>query len=243
MKNSLDRPETLTLHRKLIENKFFLKQLYRKFYSEFRNSKYPPGKKVELGSGGGFIKKIVPGTLTSDLIGGKGIDKVFPAEKIPFKNNSISAFFMFDVFHHIKDIKRALGEMSRCLKKGGKIVMIEPYNSLWGRLIWKNFNKEAFDPESSWRTNGKGRLSDANGALPWIVFVRDREIFNKKFPELKVKRIDPHTPLLYILSGGLSFPQIAPNFTYSFFSRLENFLSPLNFLLGMYVTVEIVKVS
>ena len=205
------------------------------------NNQFPNGSKVEIGSGAGFIKKLNPTVITSDIIKGPEIDKVFSATQMPFKNSSVAAFLMFDVLHHIKNTKKALKEMSRCLKKKGKIVMIEPYNSFFGRLIYQNFHHENFDPKADWKIQGTGRLSDANGAIPWIIFVRDREVFLNQFPKLKIVRITTHTPLRYLLSGGLSHSWSFPLFSYQFIKSLENILSPLNNFLGMFATIELEK--
>lgn len=240
-KNSLDDQETLFLHERIINKKNFLKKLYTDFYNELLNKHFPRGSIVELGSGAGFIKKIKPQVITSDVVKGTNIDKVFSATRMPFKNSSISAFLMFDVLHHIKDPKKALNEMSRCLKKGGKIIMIEPYNSLFGRFIFQNFHHENFDPTAGWKIQGPGRLSDANGALSWIIFVRDRKLFVDQFPNLKIVKVIPHTPLRYLLSGGLSHWWSLPSFGYEFIKLLENILKPLNNFLGMFVTIEVEK--
>lgn len=48
---------------------------------------------------------------------------------MPFQDKSVSAFMMIDVLHHIKDSRQFFKEMQRCLKPGGKIVMIEPANT------------------------------------------------------------------------------------------------------------------
>src|SRR5258708_29185936 len=217
----IDDKETISIHKSLIEKKIILKKIYQTFYNEFKKTKIPRGKVLELGSGGGFLKEIIPQIITSDVIKGDGIYKVFFAEKMPFGNNSISSIFMLNVLHHIKNPEKALKEMERCLKVGGKIKMIEPYNSVWAKFIYQNFHHELFDPNSDWKIKGKGRLSDANDALPWIIFVRDRKIFEKKFPSLKIIKVVPHTPFLYLISGGLSKPQFIPNFLYPVANKIE----------------------
>lgn len=239
---NLDDPKILKEHRQLIRNKKILNKIYLDFYHQFKKSTFPIGPIVEIGSGAGFIKKVIPGVITSDVVKGAGIDKIFSAEKIPFPTRSVAAFLMVDVLHHLKDVKKALKEMERCLKVGGKIVMIEPYNSLWGRLIYKYFHHEDFNPSSSWKVTGKGRMSDSNTALPWIIFVRDRKKFIKKFPNLKIIRVTPHTPFSYLLSGGLSKPQLIPTFFYPFFHFLESLVSPFNYQIGMFVTIELEKI-
>lgn len=236
----LDSPQYLIIHQELIRHKGLLNHIYNDFYSNISNlaSKKPI---VELGSGGGFIKEIIPQTITSDIVKGPGIDKVFYVEKMPFRKNSVGTFVMFDVLHHIKNPEIAIREMQRCLKKEGKIIMIEPYCSFWGGLIYKYLHHERFDPTANWQIKGTGRMSNANTALPWIIFVRDRNMFEEKFPNLKILKLSPHTPLAYLISGGLTKYQFLPNFTYPLIKFLEYIISPLNSFLGMFATIEIQK--
>lgn len=237
----LDSKETLLKHKETIYKKPFLRKIYTNFYNRFKNIKVSRGKLVELGSGGGFLRDIIPDVITSDVIKGPGIDKVFLASRMPFKKDDVSAFLMLNVLHHIKNPEKAFQEMERCLKHGGKIVMIEPSYSLWARFIYHNFHHEDFDPKATWKIKGNGRLSNANVSLPWIIFVRDKAIFQKKFPTLKIKGVVTHTPLLYLLSGGLSKPQLLPGFTYNYIELLEKLLSPFNKSLGMFVTIVLEK--
>lgn len=247
--SSLDSSQMLVNHNRLIRNKVFLNKIYQDYYHRFKLSLKPflntlSKKKpliVELGTGAGFLKEIIPEVITSDVIGGRGIDKVFFAEKMPLKNKSVSAFLMYDVLHHIKNPEKALKEMSRCLVNGGRIIMIEPCNSLFGRFIYQHLHHENFDPDAGWTISGKGRLSDANGAIPYIIFIRDRKLFEKKFPGLEIVNIEPHTPIRYLLSGGLSKPQLLPSFTYPLVLTIEKLLSPLNAYMGMFMTIEIQK--
>jgi len=236
----LDSKKALLEHREIIRKKGFLNKLYRDFYERLKPVNIPKGPIVELGSGAGIIKEIIPDAITSDIIRGPGIDKVFSAEKIPYKNSSVSAFVMIDVLHHIKAPESALNEMQRCLKKGGKIIMIEPWLTAWGRFIF-NAHPEHLDPLADWKVKGKGRLADSNIALPWIIFVRDRKIFEKKFPSLRIAKIEPHTPIRYIVSGGLTKPQLLPTFTYGAIKFTEDLFSPFNYLLGMFATIELKK--
>ncbi len=240
----LNSKEALLLHRNKIKNKGFLKKIYLDFYDLFKKSDFIEGDVVEIGSGGGFIKDVVPSIITSDVISGSGIDYVFFADKMPFKKNSISGFVMLDVLHHIKDPEKAFIEMNRCLKKGGKIIMIEPYISLWGTFIYRHFHSErrGFSLKRSWRINGKGRMSDANPATAWIIFVRDKKLFERKFPNLKIIRVEPHTPFSYLISGGLSIMQLLPTFLYELVRFIERQLSFLNPYIGMFVTVEVEKI-
>ncbi|MGA2915010.1 MAG: methyltransferase domain-containing protein [Sedimentisphaerales bacterium] len=239
---NLDDPQATVLHSQIIKEKVFLKNLYTDFYKIFRKSIAPDScKMIELGSGGGFIKEVIPNAITSDIMNVPNIDMVFSAEQMPFENNSVDAFFMIDVLHHIKKPKVFLAEAQRCLKSGGKMIMIEPANTVWYRLIIKNFHHEVFDTLAEWEMNKTGRLSDANGALAWIIFQRDREIFESEFKSLRVKSINFHTPFKYILSGGLTYRQFVPSFMYGFVKFLEICLSPFNKWIGMFETIVLEK--
>ena len=88
-----------------------------------------------------------------------------------------------------------------------------------------------------------GPLSNGNGAIPWIIFSRDRDVFESEFSSLKVVSIRNHTPLRYLLSGGLTLRQLAPSFTYPAVKAVEYLLSPMNNLLGMFQTIELQKVT
>ena len=89
----------------------------------------PDGLFVELDSGAGFLRLMAPYAVTSDVLPYEGVDRVFSALDMPFQDKSVSTVMMIDVLHHIKDSRQFFKEMQRCLKPGGKIVMIEPANT------------------------------------------------------------------------------------------------------------------
>ena len=244
----LDDPATTLLHAEIIEKKPFLRKLYVDFYKQLEKVVSNPEEKVlvELGSGAGFIKEVISNAITSDILELPNVDKVFSALEMPFETASVDAFFMFDVLHHITEPRAFFREALRCLKIGGRIVMIEPANTLWSRFIYKNFHHELFDTQAKWESGSLQEarpLSNGNGALPWIIFSRDRGIFENEFPSLRIVRMRNHTPLRYLLSGGLTLRQLVPSFTYPAVKAIEYALSPVNNLLGMFQTIELEKVD
>ncbi|UCG47714.1 MAG: methyltransferase domain-containing protein [Phycisphaerales bacterium] len=243
--SNLDDPATTLLHARIIQKKPFLKRVYIDFYRQFVKAIGEPAEKmiVELGSGGGFIKDVIPGVFTSDILELPNVDRIFSAAAMPFDNASVHAFFMIDVLHHIGRPRAFFSEALRCLKTGGKIVMIEPANTLWSRFIYKNLHHELFDTEAGWELGKTGPVSHGNGALPWIIFSRDRKIFEREFPCLKVAAMRNHTPLRYLLSGGLTLRQLVPSCSYPLFKIVEYLLSPFDNLLGMFQTIELQKLD
>jgi SAM-dependent methyltransferase len=242
---NLDDPAVALLHAEILRKKPFMRKLYADFYNRFKKAVPEPEERtlVELGSGGGFLKEIIPNVITSDVLNLPNIDRVFSALDMPFEAGSVDAFFMFDVLHHLPEPRAFFAEAMRCLRPGGKVVMIEPANTPWARFMYKNFHHEDFNPGAGWRLEKGGPLSSANGALCWIIFIRDRVIFEKEFPSLKIVTVRNHTPLRYLLSGGFTLRQLAPSFAYPIVKVVEYIISPANDRLGMFVTVELEKVG
>lgn len=244
--SDLDDPSNIHIIRNIIKRKPFLKKIYESFYQDMLQrclTAPPTGDFIEMGSGAGFIKKLAPHVITSDVLPYDGVDLVFSALDIPLKESSVSAFLMIDVLHHIKDSVRFFEEMQRCLKTGGKIVMIEPANTPWSTFIYTRFHHEPFEPSGKWGFDEGGPLTGANMAIPWIIFFRDTNLFSSEFPQLKVRSIQIHTPFRYLLSGGLSLRQLLPSFFYPMICLIEWLLSPFNRYIGIFMTIELEKIG
>jgi SAM-dependent methyltransferase len=238
--SDLNSPERTLRHGQIINNNTFLKKIYEEWYQQIKSySGYTEnGQYVELGSGSGFIKEIMPQVVTSDVIDVATVDKVFSAYKMPFENNSVDGIFMIDVFHHLADVRLFLEEARRVLKKGGVVVMSEPWNCLWAKFIYRNFHHELYDDKRNWTFISEGPLSGANGALPWIVFERDRKIFENEFPHFKIEEIKLHTPFRYLASGGLSFKQFTPAFLFRPFTLIDKVFSYVGTAMFAYIVVR-----
>ncbi|OQA10793.1 MAG: bifunctional 3-demethylubiquinone-9 3-methyltransferase/ 2-octaprenyl-6-hydroxy phenol methylase [Bacteroidetes bacterium ADurb.Bin397] len=236
----IDTPERTILHREIILKKRFLKKIYCEWYNHLRvYCGYTDSKKIlEIGSGAGFIKEIMPYVLTSDIIKLPTCDTVIDCTNIPFEDNYFDSILMVDVLHHISNIDLFFLQAQAKLKPGGLIVMSEPWNCSWSRFIYKNFHHEPFDVNADWNIPEKGPLSGANGALPWIVFERDIDMFHTKFPKLKLKKIEYHTPTRYLLSGGVSYKQFVPDFLFPALSAFDNFFASKHFNMFAFITVE-----
>jgi hypothetical protein len=147
---------------------------------------------------------------------------------------------MVDVFHHMSEPYDFLKEASRCLKSGGIIAMIEPWFTPMSQWIYKKFHHEPFLPESkNWGLKERGPLTGANGALPWIVFQRDRELFLSEFPSLKVQSIKLLMPFSYLLSGGVSLRSFQPGWSYCFWRKVENIWNPFISKMAMFALIVI----
>lgn len=222
---SVDDPRTTVLRRGIIRDKAFLRSIYTEWYQ--RIIRALPGKQdvLELGSGAGFLRDHLPGVITSEVFETSGIQLVVDACDLPWPDRSLDAIVMTDVFHHIPDAGRFLREAARCIRPEGKIVMIEPWRTPWSEWVYTHLHSEPFAPKNGWTTPKTGPLSGANGALPWIVFERDRAVFERDHAQWQIKAIERLMPISYLLSGGVSMRSLAPGWLYplirAFESRLD----------------------
>ena len=223
----IDSPQRAEVTKSIIQNKAFLKKIYLEWYHEiYARISTINGPILEIGTGGGFLKEIIPQIITSEVFYSSNINLVLNAINLPFKNNSIKSIILIDVFHHISQTNFFLKEVCRCLCPGGQIIMIEPWYTPWSNLIFSKLHHEPFNPKArDWSFSTTGPLSGANGALPWIVFQRDKTLFEKQFPDLFIKDIKLSMPLRYLLSGGISKRSLMPGWSFSFWCMLENIFS------------------
>lgn len=240
----LDDPANHSKIKAIIHRKPLLQQCYANFYADILERIAPVENKVilELGSGCSNFQAYLPSLITSDILPYPHVDRVFSALAIPYPDQSLDAVVMVDVLHHLPDCQKALQEMQRCLKVGGKIVMIEPAHTPWSKFIFTNFHHEDFDVTGGWGAFGGGALTGANMAIPWIIFQRDQERFKAEFPQLEITALRLHTPISYLVSGGLSLRQLVPNFFIPMTWTIEKILTPFVSYLGMFMTIELTKV-
>ena len=120
------------------------------------------------------------------------------------------------------------------------ITAIEPWNTPWSWFVYGYLHHEPFDPRAAyWQLETTGPLSSANGALPWIVSVRDADRLGRLFPELAVRSIGPIVPLGYLLSGGVSMRALVPDFSFAALRSLEQACPPLVHNAAMFAHINV----
>ncbi len=229
------------LRREVIRRKPFLRKVYEGWYSWIaRNVPQGPGAVVELGSGAGFLDEYIPGLITSEVFLCPHVRVVLDGRALPFRDSSLKAVAMVDVFHHVPDVRALLQEASRCLMPGGRILMVEPWMTPFSRRVYTRLHHEPVDMEAgSWSFPSSGPLSGANTALPWIVFERDLETFRRDFPGLELEGIDIVNPFSYLLSGGVSTRSLVPGFFFPAVDLVERILSRRAKTLGMFARISV----
>jgi SAM-dependent methyltransferase len=237
----IDDPATTELRKQIITSKPLLKAIYEEWYRALADGlPAVEGKILELGSGAGFCDQVLPGVITSEVFFCSGVRMVADGQQLPFEDGSLRAIVMTNVLHHMPDVRLFFAEAIRCLRKGGRILMVEPWVTWWSRLVYTRLHHEPFDPEAAdWSFPARGHLSSANSAIPWIVFVRDRSKFESEFPELSVERIRPTLPFRYLLSGGVGMRSLTPGFLRDVCARIESAFNPFMDHAGMFAYISV----
>ena len=242
----LDDPQTTLLRRQIIKEKKFLWRIYYEWYQAI-GAALPPGKGpiLELGSGPGFLKEVIPGLITSEVLYLPGVDVVLDGQQLPLRSQALRGIVMIDVLHHLPQPRRFLAEAARCIGPGGVIIMVEPWVTPWSRFIYRRFHQEPFCPDATtWEfLSSIAHLAVPNGALPWIIFARDRSQFEREFPEWHIRKIGSNMPVRYLLSGGVSLVSLNAAWTFGLWQRLEKLLKPLMKHLAMFAQIELVRVD
>ncbi|WP_319543676.1 methyltransferase domain-containing protein [uncultured Pseudodesulfovibrio sp.] len=239
----IDDPLTTSVRREIIRSKPFLSKLYQEWYKRLAHDiPVGDGMVLELGSGAGFFKDIIPETITSEVFFLDSVDAVLDATQLPFRDAALKAIVMVDVLHHIPNSEAFLLEASRCLKPGGVISLIEPWVTPWSSVVYTHLHHEPFEPDvKQWEFPSCGPLSGANGALPWIICSRDSHVWDDLLPDLRVESITPDWPFSYLASGGVSMRSLSPGWSFSSWRFLEKLLSPLRTKLAMFAAITIRK--
>jgi SAM-dependent methyltransferase len=242
----LDSEEMTIRRRNLLQGNAAARFSFERWYRELARivQEAPSGFRIELGSGSGFLEQFVPELVKTDVLDFPFVDKVCFAERLPFLDRSAGALMMVNVLHHVSDVDAFFSEATRVLVPGGMIAMIEPMVTPFSRLVYRYLHHEPFDPDApEWRLPPAGRLSGGNDALPWIIFVRDRDRFERKFPGLRLERLCPHSALSHLLSGGVTTRPLAPLTVIRALARVEERLPKAMRAMGVFCTIVVRRID
>jgi SAM-dependent methyltransferase len=203
-----------------------LKAIYSHYYELIRQNVTPvPGTIVELGSGSGSIKELIPECITTDIFPNPWIDRRENAYALSFPDASVSNLILLDVFHHLQFPGTALSEFKRIMAPSGRVILLEPGLGLLGKFIYGLFHHEplalrepitwfapaGFDPD--------GAAYHAAQGNAWRIFVRDE--FREKLGHWKIHSVQQLPEMAYVASGGFTKPQLYPDRMLSLIRRIE----------------------
>ncbi|OFX80118.1 MAG: methyltransferase [Bacteroidetes bacterium GWE2_29_8] len=240
--------ELTKIHRLILEEKPMMKNVFISFHKTIKKYAkqylHNDGIEVELGAGVYPIKNTFKEVISSDIKKTQYTELVVDAQNMPFENETVSVIYGVNCFHHFPEPEKFFNELDRVLVKNGGCILIEPYYGFLASSFYKNsFDSEHFNKsQSNWTNKESQIMTGANQALSYIVFKRDYEQFINKYPNLEiVKNIRCNNYLRYIVSGGLNFKQLLPNYCIPLIKLLEFLLIPINIFLALHHIIIIRK--
>lgn len=243
----------INLHQELINKNHELwirKPLLRLIYGDFYRliasqlSNLPNDKIVELGSGLGNSRDVIPNCIRTDLFPYPWIDQIENAYKLSFENESVSDLITTDVFHHLEYPGAALNEFHRVLQKGGRLIMLEPCISALGFLVYGALHVEPVAitntinwlPPEGWSPDHINYYAAQGNATR--IFINNG--YGSKLENWRKIKTIRLSAIAYAASGGYSQPQLYPTRLLPLIKNLGKFLDlfPTLFATRLLVILE-----
>lgn len=191
-----------------------LRSVYRGFHELIasRLDRSVRGEVVELGSGMGSIKDVIPECVTTDLFPNPWLDRQENAYSLSFADASVSNLILFDVWHHLRYPGTALAEFRRTVAPGGRVIVFDPAISWMGRIIYGVFHHEpigmrlplTWDAPDGFKPGDTDYFA-AQGAATRIFWRREEPA---RLAGWELVEATPLPSFEYFATGGFSGPQL-----------------------------------
>jgi SAM-dependent methyltransferase len=193
-----------------------LQRIYRDFYTEIASELRSdlPGETVEIGSGIGNLKTVVPEALATDIFPNPWLDRIENAYAMSFTDGSVANLILFDVWHHLEYPGTALSEFQRVLAPGGRLIIFDPAMGMLGRVVYGLFHHEpqGLKEEIRWRapadfSPGEMTYYAAQGNAHRIFLSGEGA---ENLADWRIMRRSLFAGIPYVASGGFRGPQLYP---------------------------------
>lgn len=197
-----DTPAAQHLTRRRIwESKYAIRACYQGWHRRLQPF-IAEGVSLEIGSGSGHFSQLWKGLLTSDVVATPYVDLVADGQRLPLASGSLGNLLVVDLLHHLADPHLFFDEAARVLRKGGRVLAIEPYITPLSWLGYRLFHHEPVWFGGYHRSSTKVDPWEGNLALPNLLFARERDAWPQRHPSLRIVHTHRFGVLDFQLAGG-----------------------------------------
>lgn len=202
---------------------------------------------LEIGSGIGASREVFSEITTTDIVKTPYVDRAMSAYEIePESEDQMwSDIIALDVLHHLREPIRFFESAASALEPGGRVILMEPAATFFGKIFYKLFHHEPIVPAEitppfNFDPNGVGH-EFANMGMGVALFVDHLEAVNDLLADsgLSVDDVSFRDMLAYPLTGGYSRSQLLPTAGISGLMKLESKL-PKSWMRGLGLRMLIV---
>lgn len=217
-------------NQKAWDSKPRIQKIYRDFFQRVNRQLSSPqiGDRVvvELGSGMGRLKSVIPDLVTTDIFPNPWIDQVCSAYHMPFEDGTVTDLVLIDVFHHLERPVAFFHEATRVLVPGGRVIILDPFISILSTPVYGWVHHEPIGKPSDIQLDAAPPTHPgyyaAQGNATHLFF---RNCTNLTNIPLNISHRESWSCLEYFLSGGFSKPALIPESCNGFLKLLDRGLS------------------
>lgn len=236
-----DETQLLAAYERVWNRKIILRRLYETWYEKIA-TELQQGSIIEVGAGTGNFKRWLKTRgrtcWTLDILPGKYVDVRADALQMPLAAGSVDNIVMVDALHHFARPLAFLKQATEVLRPHGRLLLIEPFVSVWGRFVYRYLHHERVDFDFEESTASK-EAWDGNAAIPRLALAR----VEQEIRDLRIRRVNYCEFLAYPLSGGFSYRSLLPSPVLFALHRLEQSRLFQNRTLSLRVIAVLEKIA
>jgi hypothetical protein len=228
--------------RKIWEEKPQIRLVYKRWVNKILPFLTDKGPLLEVGSGSGQLRDLIPDIILSDVVYLSWLDCVANCIEMPFDDGSLGGVIGMDLLHHLVNPHIFMREAARILRPGGRAIFIEPYITLLSFSAYKLLHHEDIYFRDYQKKRRNSDIWEGNLALANLVFNRDLKNWYSLQPNLAIVYSELFSFFDFACAAGFKPYAYAPHFLFRILARMDAYLSILMPFIGFRIFVVLERI-